>query len=217
MALPKNGKIIEDNDELEIRICLLESCAVKRRKAVGDAFKKWRYHVASYIHKKFPIFNDLQLKDVVSQTFLELLTIIENGDFDPDRPIYPLLLTIAHRRGVDEYRKKRRFVTKTDDYIEEVYNRLHETEIGETWKQVISKISADEIQEEFRIYLGILPPGQRIIAKIMFENFPNELTYGEISEKVLNETGETLSSIQIKGRQEALRKKFREILKRKTS
>ena len=206
-----------DIEELEIRLGLLEDCQEVCAKFTVDAFKRWKEPVAAFLRDTFPVFSSIQISEVVWQTFLELPRAVRGKEFDIEKPLYGLILTIANRRGRDEYRKSKRFVIETDEFIDAVYNRIHGTDVEEEWKVITEEGKEREIQLEYRKFLAQLPPSQRIIAKIIDDNLPIALAPAEIVQKVFEATGEFLTAVQVKGRLQALRQKFKVICRKRLS
>jgi DNA-directed RNA polymerase specialized sigma24 family protein len=210
------GEPTEEDLDLEIQIGLLGDEA-ERREAVTKLFNRYKGRLMIFLENKRPYLPAEDAASAVHDAILEIHRMAEERPKDLERPLRPLLFTIADRRAVDLWRKQSRRIRSDDELTEDIGNALAGTETGSAWREFCSVQDtgslASEVREEFRAFVATLPKKQRLVAGVLADDLL--LSDIEIAEELRTRWKLVVPVVEIKGAKQALMKKFREILKKK--
>ena len=203
----------EDDLDLEVQLGLLGSDAEKRE-AIRALFLRYRERLMCFLEKKRSYIPWDDAATAVNNAFIELYEMACKGILDVDKPLRPLLFTIADRRAIDEFRRGRSTRRTDDELAGDIGTALQGTDIASAWRALCSTESlAKEIREEFHLFVGTLPKKQKLVAGIMADDLL--ITDSEIAQEIRERMGIVVPVVEVKGAKQALMKKFREILKKK--
>lgn len=201
-----------DLDEDEIKLMLVDT-PDQCTKAVDHVFLKYKRPILAYYHKRFPGLTVERAIDAMTDTFIDLFQVASERRFDIDQPLEAFLFHAAEKNGIDQLRKQLASKNSFTDYVDDIGECLRDTNTGNEWRRVIDKGHAEDIQREFRVFIGGLPPAQRQVAQVMADYFPNFPSTEEYIDEIHRRTGTRLTGVQIKGSLAEIRKKFGQIMK----
>lgn len=210
-----SAPVHDDQDfDLEVLVGLLGD-SEEREAAVRRLFNRYGRPLMAYLRKKLPSLPAEDVASAVNDTFVAIFRKAEDGSLDVERPLKSLLFTIAKRRGVDLMRAKASRIPLDDQITEEIGSTLEGTAIGNAWSAACETEKVAEIVEEFRRFVGTLPPQQKRVGSILADFLPDWLTDTEISDEIYRRWSQRVPVVSVKGAKQALKEKFREVLKRK--
>lgn len=210
-----------DVDDATISLGLAIGSPAEQQDALRFAWTKYRKRVAGFIYHCAPGLSPDSVATATNDAFRGLYKKATGGTFDPDKPLLPLLFTIAKARTVDELRRKfsRRAEFESrlrtdDDFAEEVGRRITGTDVGFHWRLAVSQGKALELKEIFLQFVGTLPPVQRVVAQIIADALPGDLADADIANVIFSETGSRPTVVQIRSARNQMEMKFRTLLER---
>lgn len=210
------GESTDEDFDLEIQIGLLGD-EEERQEAATKLFNRYKERLMIFLEKKRPCLPAEDAATAVHEAIIEIFKMAETRPKDLEKPLRPLLFTIADRRAVDLFRKQTRRVKSDDQITEEIGNSLKGTETGSAWSnfccQRENKDRLSEVKREFNEFIVTLPKKQRLVAGVIADDFL--LSDQEISEELRLRQNMVVPVVEIKGAKQALMKKFRELLKKK--
>ena len=210
------GESTDEDFDLEIQIGLLGD-EEERQEAATKLFNRYKKRLMIFLENKQPYLPAEDAATAVHEAIIEIYQMGETRPKDLEKPIRPLLFTIAARRAVDLFRKQSRRVKPDDRITEDIGEALRETETGSAWSdfcsQRINKERLFEVKQEFNEFVGTLPKKQRLVAGVIADDFL--LSDQEISEELRLRRNLVVPVVEIKGAKQAVMKKFRELLKKK--
>ena len=205
-------------DETEIVLKLIGTDR-EREEGLSLAFKKHGQTVFRYIVHLAPgLPTDCQ-QEAVLEALRALHRMAGEPDFDADRPLLPLLFTLAKRKTIDQLRRfvpRREFEERLEDEADlaaEVARRLIGTDIGAEWRLAASLERAREIQDRFRALIPTLPPVQRLVAQVMADALPGDLKDNEVADAINALSGQRPTVVQVRSARVQIRDKFRVTVK----
>ncbi len=134
------------------------------------------------------------------------------GEYDPDRPLLPFLLTIAHRRAIDHIRKKTTLRCNEKELLDAVANSLADTQVGEAWKNVTASQDGQKMLKLIRDVITEMPERQRQVSSVIIDCYPDNLSIEETREELFRRTGERPTALAVKRARQEARKKIRKQL-----
>ncbi len=181
--------VCEQFDEVYVRL-LLDGSENEVKEGVALIHLHLCLRVMGWVRKKFPSLKADELEDVWSDT---LSGILQTQVFDPEKPLFPWLCTIAYRKAVDRRRRK----TSMDKLVEAVGRRLKNTQTGSAWKNLDSS-ERHEVFDLIARAVSQLPARQRLIMDVFVSNFPDTESMLELQRLVSEHTGkpETLAAVK---------------------
>jgi len=200
-------------DDTEIK-CLLLGDENERQKAGDTLLQEFGVRLMGKL-RGFSWLSDAEKGTIIHDTVLELLKKAERADLDFDKPLVGLLLRMCQCKAIDLSRAKRRETGRDDELTEEIAGALVDTKVGLAWKDAISKEDAPAIRSEFLAFIQTLPAQQKLVAGVLADNFGFVVSQEEITRKIYETTGKTVSKIAVKGALSQIRQKFKAVLKRK--
>jgi DNA-directed RNA polymerase specialized sigma24 family protein len=210
-----------DVDDVTISLGLAIGSPSEQQEAFRLAWTKYRNRVASFIYHLAPGLSPDCVATATNDAFRGLYAKAIGGNFDPDKPLVPLLFTIAKARTIDQLRRKfsRRaeFESKfrsDDDFAEEVGRRITGTDVGFQWRLAVSQGRALELKEIFLQFVGTLPSMQRRVAQVIADALPGDLANTDIADVIFLETGSRPTVVQIRSARNQMEMKFRTLLER---
>jgi RNA polymerase sigma factor (sigma-70 family) len=164
-------------DDAEIAILLMEG-GTQRDEAIRRIHEDCHRRVYKSLRLKFPGVAAEELRDCYAEAMLQFVEILRKYDstpalssFDPDKPVYPLIREIAHRRAIDRLRANNR----EREYLETMGTKLATTDIGFYWQGIPTHVR-DEIRRAVQIAIAELPPKERLVWGVFVEEM---ITSGE--------------------------------------
>lgn len=204
----------DEDLDLQARIGLLGD-RQEKQDAVRTLFARFQAPVMKFLAD---LFSDLDPDDrasCVHDAFQTIYQMAEDSTLDTEKPLAPLVFTIAKRRAIDIRRKNSRRIKTDGNIAGEIGDLLRDTETGRDWHHARVLDKAEEVQEEFRKFVASLKGQQRRVASIMADFLPDTLSDQEIAQEIQTRSGQHMTTMEVKGAKNALMKKFREILKLK--
>lgn len=204
-------------DEDEIKLMLVDSPA-QCSAAIDRVYKRYKRGIMGYFHRFFPGLMPERAADALIATFTDLYSVACSGRFDINKPLEAFLFNAAEKNAIDQLRKQTNRKNTSTDYVEDVEKigaNLKDTKVGQEWRNAVDKGHAEDIQDEFRKFIGTLPPAQKQVAQVMADHFPDYLTYEEVISEINIRTGQRITGVQVKGVLRQIRMKFQEIMKAK--
>ena len=201
----KLASITEFNDE-HVRLLLCGD-----RDDIGQALQKIIEHLQNpiyrWLRKKFPGLPSEDLADCWADMLANLFEKVSKNDFDPDRPLRPLIYKIAHSRATDKLRRQ----TSYQDAMAAVGEMLRNTKVGREWN-ILDDLLKRDVLNQIQEAIMTLPEKQRIVMQVFVDNYPETKSMESLRFEVGKVTGceETLASVK-RALQEA-RVKVREFL-----
>lgn len=206
-------------ESTDVDIALLFLGNTKEQEAGLDALM--RAHTADLIgviRCHLPGLTVQDAEEVVSTTFQIFWRKVQDETVDLNRPLRPLLRTIAHRRATDLLRSKTRHPESSlEDDACTVADAIKGTDVSLWWRKVTSQDAADEVRQIFVDFIQSLPPVQQAVAQVMADNFPDDLSQEETAKEIFRRTGNMPTVVSIKKARSEIRDKFESILKARIS
>lgn len=210
------GEPTDEDFDLEIQIGLLGDES-ERREATTKLYHRYKERLMIFLENKYPFLPAEDAASAVHDAFIEIFRMSETRPKDLEKPIRPLLFTIADRRTVDLLRKQSRRVKSDNRITEDIGEALQGTETGNAWRDFCAQRENREllsaVKQEFREFVGTLPKKQRLVAGVIMDDFL--LSDQEIGEELRLRWSMVVPVVEIKGAKQALMKKFRELLQKK--
>ena len=201
-----------------IVLALVAGSEEERKDALDRAYTAHQKQVFNYIVFRAPgLPTDTQLT-ALQETFQSLFRATTAANFDSNKPLVPLLLTLAYRRAVDELRHfetRRRFEEQALDdggFAAEVSIYLIGTKVADTWRSVVDRERVHNLQHLFRSLVPGLPPAQRHVAQVMADAFPGRLTDRELVVAVEALSGAPTTVAAVRSARDEVREKFSQLL-----
>jgi DNA-directed RNA polymerase specialized sigma24 family protein len=205
-------------DETEIVLKLIGTHR-EREDGLNLAYKKFGEIVFRYVVSRAPGLPTASQKEATLEAFRVLHRLSSEPNFDIDKPLLPLLFTLANRKAIDLLRtliRHRDFAERLDEdenLAAEVAKRLVGTDVGFEWKLAVSQERAKEIQERFRALIPTLPAVQQLVAQVMSDALPGDLKDNELADAIYALSGSRPTVVQVRSARAQVRQKFRAILK----
>ncbi len=198
-------------NEVEIKLGLCGTPA-DRQRAVEALWRECSRDVLVHVERKFPGLPSDSGVEIVGQAIEDLLQEIDSDRIDWNQPLLPLLITIAHRRAVDELRKWRVRPLSKADFYDFVTEEVAETQISASWGVRVRAGEADELQQQFRDFVLTLPRLQRLVAQVVYDNLPEKLEHTFICDEFFRRTGKHLTAASLKSALREFRRKFHQLI-----
>ncbi len=198
-------------DEDEIKYLLLSDDEDERLQAADALFRAHREQIMRCIEYHHPGLNLPDRQDVLLSSIERFVHTFRNDPRRVERSLKPQLLRTVILVGKEKYRKiARRQERETGDLIESVAETLKDSELGETWHQVMDASFRDRVRLEIQKVAACLKPRQRQIAIMFAETWGLELTEKESIDEIFRTSGDRLTRDQFKRALDEVRKKLRE-------
>jgi len=154
-----------------------------------------------------------ELRDGYQDVMLAITQAAREKRYDANQPLLPFLFTLARRKAIDLVRKKTRKVG-VEQVLDAITGALADTKVGEAWRIVAAKHDGQRMLDRFRNAVVRMPERQRLVASVMIDGFPDELSLQEIQEELHRRTGEQLTVVAVRSARREVRRKIAEQLVR---
>ncbi len=204
-------------DDADISL-LLDGDAEEQEEAITFAFQKYGKQLVRYSASRAPGLSFECHEQAALQALQDLHDMARTGRFDLDRPLAGLLFTLTLRRTIDQLRRFTRirdFQEKLDDddhLAMRVHESLYGTDAGREWSLIASREEARSVQEQFRSLVATLPRVQQLVAQVMADALPGDLTDAELADGVFALDGKRPTVVAVRSARTQIRQKFRKIL-----
>ena len=198
-----------DPDEISI---LLIGDEEEQNRAISLIDKHLRKPIVYRIRKTALSVPPDEIKDIYQEVLLNVLAAAREQSYDPDKPLLPFLFMLAHRRACDRIKKKTTIEDNENRVLEDVLQRLENTNVGEAWKQVAKKNDGSRMIKIIRQTIVGMPNRQRQVASVVIDCFPAIPSMETIRDVILKTTGELLTVVATKRAWQEARSKIRERL-----
>lgn len=133
------------------------------------------------------------LADTWQDTLLGVFNAAKERRFDPDRPLFPWIFSIAKKRAIDGYRRK----TIQEKAVLAVGDALKATRAGGVWLRLRDP-ERKEILAEVRKEIVSLPEKQRIVFQAFIDCYPETANMETLRLRVseITRQEETLASVK---------------------
>ena len=199
-------------DPEEISILLLEGEAEQRR-----AITLINQHLRRVMIYKIRVcglgLTSEEIIAVYNEVLMDVWKAAVEKRYDANQPLEAFLFTVAHRRAIDRWRRKRRNKEVSENVLlDEVSNSLRGTEVGAAWCDVAAKENGRKMMDLFRRAVTRMPARQRQVGSVMIDKFPDVPTLQQICDEIYETTGERITVVSAKRARQQVRKKVREEL-----
>ncbi len=206
------SEITDETDlDIEVQLGLLGTDAEKRE-SIRLLYLRYRERLMCWLERAVSFIPVDEVATAINDAFVEIYTKAVANELNVDRPLRPLIFTVAYRRAVDGVRKRSARQKKDDEFAQEIGIALHGSDVGSAWRTCCSEDLAERVSTEFRAFVRTLPQKQKLVAEAMADGI---VTDPEIVKDIYRRRREVVSAVEVKGAKQALKKKFREILNKK--
>ncbi len=200
-----------------------------QKEAIEAAYQRYAKPLAGFIRERVaPTLDSDEVASAVNDTFCALAQYVSRGKFKAEGAIITLLFSMARFKAYDHLRRKtarRRGALGTnlenepncdgglndDDFANQVAQRLVAApEVATLWRTAADEGAANEIIQQFRLWIAGLPRLQRKVAEVLLTNF-GDLTNAEISEEI-GRTGKRPSEASVKSARYEISQKFKTLM-----
>jgi hypothetical protein len=200
----------EDRDD-EIKYLLLSEDEHERLQAADALFQAFGREIMSCIEYHHPGLNPQDQEAALFLSIERFVLIFRSDSSRLDRPLKPQLLRTTFMVGREVYRKvARRQDREIGDLLGSVAETLRDSELGQTWHELMDASFRQRVREEIRKVASGLKPRQRQIAMMFAETWGLEFTEQESITEIFRTTGERLTRDQFKRALAEVKQKLRE-------
>ena len=206
----------EDNvDEESIKLMLLED-GEKYEEGLNMLIRTYKNLLFRECKRNASLLPSQDYAEIVQQVFIEIHNMVQKGNFDPDKSLIALLLTIVRRRTIDICRKQNRLPIFI--YDDDTHAKLIDTRAPNQLDGILKNEEAAEVRNLFKEFIARLPLLQRRVAQVMKDNFPDSISRIDIQQKIAKRWAPPPpppTVMNVKSALQVIRNKFRNILKEK--
>lgn len=196
-------------DEEEARL-LLDGSEEEVNQGLSLIDRHLRKGVAGWVRERFPGLSAEDLADVWAMTLAGIFELVRKGRFDCNKPLMPLICTIASARATDFTRRG----TARDSVITAVGERLRDTRTGRQW-QAFDQAERNEAMELIRAAIATLPRRQGEVFQAFVDHYPETDDRTVLREKVSEATGREVTLVAARRALQEAFEKVRALLRRK--
>lgn len=199
-----------ETEEDEIKYLLLAESEEERLLAADALFRSFGRQTMRCIEHHHP---GLSWQDHQEVLLMAIERFCHNFPRRPqaiEKPLLPQLLRTAWNVGREAYRTlARRREREVEEIVGSVANVLEDSDLGQTWHEVMNEEFRRRIGTEIRVLAATLKPRQRQIAMMMAETWGFEFTEAESIAEIFRTSGVRLTRDQYKRALDEVRKKLR--------
>jgi len=148
------------------------------------------------------------LADTWQDVLLGVLSAVRDGRFDADRPVIPLLLSIARARAIDRCRRK----DSSERALAAVGEALQGTRVGLAWQARLARERQEMLACVREVVLG-LPEKQRRVMQAFIDGYPDTASMETLRIEVSSVSGQEETVAAVKRALQEARQKVRERLR----
>lgn len=207
----RRNKVGIVTDTVEISILLIGNDA-EQRHAISLIDRRLRRAIWYKIRETAISLPADEVMDVYNEVLLAVWVAAKERRYDPDKPLLPFLLTLAHRKACDRLRHDMRGKHRQVELLDEVLNSLKDTKVGEAWQRVAAQEHGSRMMDIIRRTVVKMPERQRQVASVRIGRFPTVPSAQEVCEEIYERTGERITVVAAKRAWQEARNKIRERL-----
>lgn len=190
-------------DEEHVRL-LLDGSPDEVKDGITLIHLHLRRGILGYVRKKYPGLTSEDLEDVWAEV---IKGILQNKNFDLDKPLIPWLCMIAYRRAADRVRRQ----DARDRLVDAVASSLSNTREGDSWGR-LDACERRELMELIHKAISRLPFRQKLIMEVFVNDFPDTTSMPELQRLVSERSRKPETSAAVKRALQEGRAKVREFL-----
>ena len=159
----------------DIMLWLVDGTDAEAQHAISCIFRMYGDKVVGYLNKQFPGL-PLDDKDTVLSLICETLWHDgRKGKLDIGKSLPCLIFGLAYRRATDlfRYATRNKRTLPSEQYHQELSEAIHGSSLGSSWAILERRDLVRQVIADFHRWLGTLPPGQRAIAYVIADGFPD--------------------------------------------
>jgi DNA-directed RNA polymerase specialized sigma24 family protein len=209
MEISKPPSVMDDE---AIRVRLMESNPIEQDRGFTDLYNHARRPLAEMLLDRFRALSSEDHAEIITKTFLDLHRSLKKNTVDLERPLAPLLFTIAARRAKDVLRAKSSQKRSHVDFYADVSDVLSRENYSQEWRSFVSAGKSQEILDGFHQFIPSLSRLQLYVAQAIAHSLPDCPTNDELCDEVERLCGRRYSILSVKEARSEVSKKFRQFL-----
>jgi DNA-directed RNA polymerase specialized sigma24 family protein len=192
----------------------LESGA-EGKAATKKALDYYGERVGVYILYVYPVFDPVELADIVQETFLDLFRQGEANTLPQNMPLLQLLFQAALCNAKDAIGKRTRFSEMKDDLGQDVKALIAGTNTENLWNSINAKNRFQDLRIDFLKFVkDELKGQQKVIAGVFGSRIPDALDFDDMQKEIHDQYGELITKSKIIATWDKVRQKFKEYMKK---
>ena len=203
--------------EDDVKLWLCAGTDVEAERAISHIHRTYGDKVINFLNKEYP---GLPLEDketALSQTYETLWREGRSGRLNINKSLACVILTTAYRRAADLMRcaTRQKRTLPDEQYHQQLADAIHGGSIGSAWKILENHDLARQVTADFKKWLATLPVGQRSIAYIIADGFPDLLGPREVFDILMKTGREPPSYESVKRAYRVTMDKFKKVIESK--